>query len=82
MTHAIHDTEGWRLLVSRGELLDTEPLQINESFLIVGVEKPVKDYVKQLMHYGFSHHCIVAPGDVTEHLECLARQIDMQVCWL
>jgi L-arabinose isomerase len=82
MTHAIHDTEGWRLLVSRGELLDTEPLQINESYLIVGVEKPVKDYFKQLMHYGFSHHCIVAPGDVTEQLECLARQIDMQVCWL
>ena len=82
MTHAIHDTEGWRLLISKGELLDTEPLQISESSLIVAVDKPVKDYLKQLMHYGFTHHCIVAPGDVTEHLECLARQLEMQVCWL
>lgn len=82
MTHAIQDTKGWRLLVSRGELLDTEPLKINESFMVVRVEKPVKEYLRQLMRYGFSHHCIAAPGDVTEHLECFARQLDMEVCRL
>jgi len=82
MAHAIHDPEGWRLLISKGELLDTEPLRISESTMIVRVEKPVKEYFKQLMHYGFSHHSIVVPGDVTEHLECLARQIDVKVCRL
>ncbi|MHC4981622.1 MAG: hypothetical protein ACYTF6_00445 [Planctomycetota bacterium] len=82
MTHAIHDTKGWRLLVSGGELLDTEPLKINESFMIVRVEKPVKQYLRRLMHYGFSHHCIAVPGSVAEHLECLARQLDMEVCRL
>jgi L-arabinose isomerase len=82
MAHAIHDTEGWRLLISKGKVPDTAPLPISESSLIVAVDKPVKDYFKQLMRYGFSHHCIVAPGDVTGHLECFARQLDMQVCWL
>jgi L-arabinose isomerase len=82
MTHAIHDPKGWRLLISGGELLDTEPLQINESSLIVRVDKPVKEYLKQLMQYGFSHHAIVAPGDVRAMLECFARQLDIQVCRL
>ena len=82
LTHAIHDTEGWRLLLSTGEQLDTEPMKINESFMIVKVEKPVKEYFKQLMDYGFSHHAIVAPGDVSAQLASFARQLDMQVCRL
>jgi len=82
LTHAIHDTKGWRLLVSEGEVLDTEPLKINESYMIVRVEQPVKQYFKQLMQYGFSHHSIVAPGRVSEHLECFARKLDIEVCRL
>ncbi|MAE61569.1 MAG: hypothetical protein CMJ49_09460 [Planctomycetaceae bacterium] len=82
LTHALHDTEGWRLLVSTGELLDTEPMKINESYMIVKVDRPVKEYFRQLMVYGFSHHAIVAPGDVSTQLECFARQLDMQVCRL
>ena len=82
MTHAIHDTKGWRILISEGEIIDTEPLRINESFLIVRVDKPVKKYFKELMQYGFSHHCIVAPGSVAEHLECFARQTNIEICRL
>ena len=82
MTHAIHDPGGWRLLVSEGELLDTEPLRIGESFMIVRVEKPVKEYFRDLMRYGFSHHCIAAPGRAARDLECLARQLGLEVCRL
>jgi L-arabinose isomerase len=82
MTHIIEDTKGWRLLISEGELLDTPPLNINESSMIVQVEKPIKEYFKSLMQYGFSHHSIVAPGNVSEQLECFARQLDLEVCRL
>jgi len=82
MTHATQDTKGWRLLISEGELLDTPPLQINESSLVVQVKKPVKDYFKQLLHYGFSHHAIVTPGLVSDQLECFARQMDIEICRL
>lgn len=82
MTHTIHDVNGWRLLISEGELLDTPPLSINECTMIVRVDKPVKQYFTELMKYGFSHHSIAAPGRVGRQLECLARQLDIQVCWL
>jgi len=62
--------------------LDTEPLRIGESFMIVRVQKPVKEYLRDLMRYGFSHHCIAAPGRAARHLECLARQLDLEVCRL
>lgn len=82
MTHTIQDTKGWRLLISEGELLDTPPMKINESSMIISVDKPVKQYFEQLMRYGFSHHSIAVPGRVGKQLECFARQLDIEVCWL
>jgi L-arabinose isomerase len=82
MTHVIHDAKGWRLLVSEGELLDTPPLKINESSMIVRVGRPVKEFLAQLMTYGFSHHCIAGGGRAAEHLECFARQLDLEICRL
>ena len=82
MTHTIQDTKGWRLLISEGELLDMPPMSINESYMIVRVQKPVKQYFEELMRHGFSHHSIAAPGHVGKQLECFARQLDMEVCWL
>jgi L-arabinose isomerase len=79
MSHAIQDVRGWRLLISEGELLDTPPLRINESSLIVRVDKPVKTYLKELMYHGFSHHVIVAPGRAADQLECFARQLDLEI---
>ena len=82
MTHVIQDTKGWRLLVSEGELLDLPPLPINESNLIVRVDKPVKAYFRELMMHGFAHHAITVPGHVGSQLECFARQLDLTICRL
>jgi hypothetical protein len=57
-------------------------MKINESTLIVKVEKPVKQYFEELMRYGFSHHSVAVPGKVGRQLECLARQLKLEVCWL
>lgn len=82
MTHVIQDHDGWRLLVSEGEILDTPPLKISETSLIVKVEKNVKQYFSALMKYGFAHHSIAAPGHAGRYLECFAGQLGMQVCRL
>jgi L-arabinose isomerase len=82
MTHAIQDAKGWRMLISEGELLDTPSLKINECSMIIKVDKPVRQYFHDLMHFGFSHHSIAAPGHVGKQLECFARQLGMTVNWL
>ena len=80
LTHAIQDPDGWRLLVSEGEHLDTPVLPINECSMIVRVEKKITDYFQEIMSYGFSHHVIVTPGLIGKQLEMVARQLGMKVC--
>ncbi len=80
MTHVIQDPGGWRLLVTEGEIMDLPPLAINESTLVVRVEKPVRDYLRDLMMHGFAHHAMAAPGRVTAHLESFGRQLGMKIC--
>jgi L-arabinose isomerase len=82
MTHVIQDPRGWRLLVSEGEILDTPPLKISETTLVVKVAGDVRRYLKELIKFGFPHHSIAAPGRVTDHLELFADQLNMQVCRL
>ena len=50
--------------------------------MVVKVDKPVKQYFKALMKFGFAHHCIAAPGKATAELESLAEQLDIKVCRL
>jgi len=57
-------------------------MKINESSMVVKVEKPVRQYFENLIRYGFSHHSIAIPGKVGKQLECLTRQLDIDVCWL
>ena len=82
MTHVIQDVKGWRLLIADGEILDTPPLKISETSMIVKVEKPVKQFLRDLMNFGFAHHSIAVPGNVIGHLECFARQLDLEICRL
>lgn len=80
MTHIIDDADGWRLLVSEGEIMDTPPLKISESSMVVKVGRPVKQYLKQLMKFGFPHHSIAAPGNAVAELEIFAGQLGVEIC--
>jgi len=80
MTHIIEDPDGWRLLISQGEIMDTPPLKISESSMVVKVDPPVKQYLKQLMTSGFPHHAIAAPGNAVAELELFATQLGIKVC--
>jgi len=83
MTHAIQDANGWRILVTGGEVLNTPPFsRLGESAMVVKVDKPAKQYFKELMKYGFAHHSIAAYGDVRDQLELFAEQLGLEVCRL
>ena len=82
MTHIIQDARGWRMLISEGQILDTPPLNISESSVIVTVGKNVKDYMKELVKLGFPHHVIAGPGHVSKGLELFAGQLDIEICRL
>jgi len=70
--HFINDEKGYRMLISGGEILDLPPLSIGEVNLRVKVEKPVKEYIAELLYHGFAHHCMVVYGDVKEELSFIA----------
>jgi len=70
--HFIDDQKGYRMLISGGEILDLPPLSVGEVNLRVKVEKPVKEYIAELLYHGFPHHCMVVYGDVREQLSFMA----------
>jgi L-arabinose isomerase len=80
MAHVIADPDGWRMLLMRGEILDVPPLPFNECSLFVHIEKPVMEFWHSLLMAGFPHHVMVAPGDCIDEMNCLARQLGIQVC--
>ena len=82
MTHVIEDAQGWRLLISDGEILDTPPLKINECSLVVRIDRDVKQFLKELIKFGFAHHAIIAPGKVADYLKVFAEQLDLEICRL
>ncbi len=80
MSHLIYDpVTGWRILITGGEILNTPPFsRLGESVMVVKVEKPVKQFFKELMKHGFAHHSIAAYGDVRDYLETFAEQLDLK----
>jgi L-arabinose isomerase len=81
MTHVIQDADGWRILVTGGEIADTPPFsRLGESAMVVKVEKPVKQFFRELMKFGFAHHSIAAYGEARDYLEVFAEQVELEVC--
>lgn len=80
MTHVIQDPKGWRILITGGEILNTPPFtNLGECAAVVKVEKPVKQFFKELISLGLPHHSITVYGDVREDLEIFAKQIGLEV---
>jgi len=60
------------MLISGVEVLDLPALSVGEVNLRVKVEKPVKEYIAELLDHGFAHHCMVVYGDIKEELSFIA----------
>ena len=76
--HFIRDAEGWRMLISGGEILDVPAMPICDCSLVVKLERPIKEYVEILTKRGFPHHCIAVRGDVRKQLGQLADLMGMK----
>jgi len=80
--HFIDDQQGYRMLISKGEILDLPVIRCRELNFRIKVDKPVKEYITELLGYGFAHHTIVAYGDLMEELSLIADLMGIRKVFL
>lgn len=76
--HFIDDQEGYRMIITKGDILDLPCLRIREVSFRMKVDKPVKQYLTELLYHGFAHHTIVGYGDLSEELSYIADLMDIK----
>lgn len=79
IAHIINHGDVWKMILSEGIIPDTPQLEISETTVLMRVDRPVREYYKELVKLGFSHHAIVVPGHIGAELELFAKQVDMQI---
>lgn len=77
MAHFVEQADGWRMFVCGGELLDLDPLPINDVHAFVKVQRPIKEFAEKLLKAGVPHHAITVRGDVRRELAQLADLLGM-----
>jgi L-arabinose isomerase len=77
--HVLNCGETYRMLISKGESFEFPTLPCNELHAMVKVEKPVKQYLEELINYGVAHHAIAVHGDCTAALEKTAELMRIEV---
>jgi L-arabinose isomerase len=80
--HFIDDQAGYRMIISKGDILDLPALPIREVSLQIKVDKPVREYLVELLNHGFAHHTIVGYGDLTEELAYIADLMGIRKVFL
>jgi L-arabinose isomerase len=82
MSHVIRDANGWRMLISAGEIVDLPALPIHDCSLLVKIERPILEYVEMLTRAGFAHHAITVRGDVRSQLGKLADLMGIEKVYI
>jgi len=77
--HFVHHSDKWRMIVCGGELLDTEPLPINDVHAFVRFDRPIKEHAEMLLKAGVPHHGMTVRGDCRQELRQLAEMMRMEV---
>lgn len=77
--HVLNCGETYRMLICSGESIEYPTLPCNELHAMVHVDKPVKDFLAELIGAGVAHHAIVVHGDCAEQLELTARNMRIEV---
>ena len=75
--HFVSTPDGWRMLVSEGESIEFPCLPCDEIHGLVRVASPVREYLKELIELGVTHHAIVVHGQVVRELELAAKVMDV-----
>lgn len=78
MGHFLSTSDGWRMLISKGDSLAHPCLPCEEIHGLVRVESPVCGYLRTLLENGIAHHVIVVHGEVAEELEMVADAMGVE----
>lgn len=78
LAHMLSTPDGWRVLISRGESLEYPCLPCDEVHAMVKVEKPVEEYLRELILKGVTHHVVMVHGDVTNNMQKLSDAMGLE----
>ena len=70
--HYIDDQDGFRMLITKIEILDLPCLPVREVNMRIKLRKPIKEFIRELLKAGFAHHSIVGKGYFKKELSDLA----------
>ena len=77
--HVLGCGESYRMLISTGESIPFPALPCNELHAMIRVEKPVTQYLEELICAGVAHHAIAVHGDCAAKLEKAAEMMRIEV---
>ena len=79
IAHLIDDADGWKMFLHKGEILDMEPLKINETHAVVRVEEDILEFAENVVKAGIPHHAITVRGECVEEMKILADLFNMPI---
>ncbi len=77
--HVLNFGSSYRMLICKGEAIKYPTLPCNELHAMVKLEKPVKEFLTELISSGVAHHAIIVHGDCVHQLEQTAKQMRIEV---
>lgn len=78
LSHIFETAEGYRILSSPVYSIDSPRLNFDEIHALVKVDKPVKEYLEELLNAGVSHHVMMGFGDVSEEIRLVAEYLKVK----
>ncbi len=77
--HVLNCGEGYRMLVCKGEAIEFPTLPCNELHAMVRLEKPVREFLEELIANGVAHHAVIVHGECAEQLKLAAQMMRLDV---
>ncbi len=72
LSSLIYDKDGWKILITGGEVLDVPLRPYFGAQFTIRVDMPIKRYLEKLCREGVTHHAALVYGDIRMQLEKLA----------
>ncbi len=78
LTSLIYDNEGWKMLITGGEVIKVPCRPYWGEQFTIKVDQPVTEYLAALCREGVTHHAAMVYGNVRPQLEKLADRLDIR----
>jgi len=74
----IYDKDGWKMLITGGEVIDVPLRPYYGAQFTIRVDQPIKTWLERLCREGVTHHAALVYGDVGKDLEKLANLLKIR----